>query len=63
MVQQSGSRTVVELAEDADDQPVLQAALTAGPVHQFGRQQTSLTDLFRHVVSAASADDDHEGAA
>jgi ABC-2 type transport system ATP-binding protein len=45
----------------ADDQVVLQAALAAGPVHEFGRQQASLTDLFRHVVSESTADE--EGAA
>jgi ABC-2 type transport system ATP-binding protein len=47
----NGSRTVLELAEGADDQPVLAAALATGPVHQFARRQPSLTELFRHVVS------------
>jgi ABC-2 type transport system ATP-binding protein len=61
VVSQTGTHTVVELADGVDDQVVLAAALAAGPVHEFGRQQASLTDLFRHVVSEASSDD--EGAA
>jgi ABC-2 type transport system ATP-binding protein len=47
----NGSRTVLELAEGADDQPVLAAALATGPVHEFARRRPSLTELFRHVVS------------
>lgn len=43
--------TVIELADDADDQAVLRAALATGPVHEFRRRQPSLTELFRHVVS------------
>jgi ABC-2 type transport system ATP-binding protein len=56
VIEASGARTVVELAEGVDDQRVLQAALVAGPVRQFGRLQASLTDLFRHVVSETSVD-------
>lgn len=44
-------RDVLELAPDADDQPVLRAALATGPVHEFRRRQASLTELFRHAVS------------
>lgn len=47
----SGTRTVVELAPDADDQVVLRAALATGPVHEFRWRRPSLTELFRHVVS------------
>jgi ABC-2 type transport system ATP-binding protein len=46
-----GTRTVLELAEGADDQRVLAAALATGPVHEFARRLPSLTELFRHVVS------------
>jgi ABC-2 type transport system ATP-binding protein len=46
-----GTRTVLELADGADDQPVLAAALATGPVHEFARRRPSLTELFRHVVS------------
>ncbi|WP_066905113.1 ABC transporter ATP-binding protein [Millisia brevis] len=47
-----GSRTLLDLDPDTDDQQVLTAALRTGPVHEFSRQTTSLTDLFREVVSA-----------
>ncbi|MER6798998.1 ABC transporter ATP-binding protein, partial [Amycolatopsis mediterranei] len=29
----------------------LKAALATGPVHEFAREQPSLTDLFRSVVT------------
>ena len=63
VIEQTAGRTVLELAPGVDDQSVLQAALAAGPVHQFGRLQASLTDLFRHVVSETTADEAEEGAA
>ena len=43
-------RTWLRLAEGADDQPVLKAALATGPVHEFTRHRPSLTELFRDVV-------------
>jgi ABC-2 type transport system ATP-binding protein len=46
-----GTRTVLELADDGDDQRVLAAALATGPVHEFARRRPSLMELFRHVVS------------
>jgi ABC-2 type transport system ATP-binding protein len=54
----SGTRTVLELAPDADDQAVLRAALATGPVHEFRRRRPSLAELFRHVVSEH---DEHPG--
>ncbi|MGA8115793.1 MAG: ATP-binding cassette domain-containing protein [Actinocatenispora sp.] len=48
---QDGNRTTLELAPGADDQVVLKAALATGPVHGFGRELPSLTELFRNVVS------------
>ena len=45
-----GSRTVLELADGADDQEVLRAALATGPVREFARDRPSLTELFRNVV-------------
>lgn len=47
----SGTRWVLRLADDANDQKVLDAALSAGPVREFGRVVPSLADLFRDVVS------------
>lgn len=49
-------RTVVALRDaDVDDQPVLAAALSTGPVREFRRRRASLTDLFRDVVAAPQA--------
>ncbi|MBF9068921.1 ABC transporter ATP-binding protein [Streptacidiphilus fuscans] len=44
-------RTVLALADGADDQAVLAAALATGPVREFARRRSTLTELFRHVVS------------
>src|SRR5262249_31986243 len=51
VVAHEGSRTELQLAEGADDQAVLRAALDTGPVHEFARRRPSLTELFRDVVS------------
>ncbi|TDU02613.1 ABC-2 type transport system ATP-binding protein [Streptomyces sp. 846.5] len=48
----AGVRTVLTLGQDADDQAVLRAALATGPVREFARRLPTLTELFRHVVSA-----------
>ncbi|MEY9963966.1 ABC-2 type transport system ATP-binding protein [Streptacidiphilus sp. MAP12-16] len=58
-------RTVLALGDaagDADDQAVLRAALATGPVREFARRLPSLTELFRHVVSAESAGAESAGA-
>jgi ABC-2 type transport system ATP-binding protein len=47
-----GTRTVLALGTGADDQAVLRAALATGPVREFARRLPTLTELFRHVVSA-----------
>ena len=46
-----GPVTELELGEGADDQAVLKAALATGPVREFAREQPSLTELFRSVVT------------
>ncbi|NBH10061.1 ATP-binding cassette domain-containing protein [Amycolatopsis sp. SID8362] len=46
-----GTVTELELGDGADDQDVLKAALATGPVREFAREQPSLTDLFRSVVT------------
>ncbi|MFJ6669922.1 ABC transporter ATP-binding protein [Actinosynnema sp. NPDC091369] len=51
----SSGRTVLAVAPDVDDQAVLRAALSTGPVHEFSRQRPSLTELFRSVVTEESA--------
>ncbi len=53
--ERDGSRTVLELEPQADDQAVLRAALASGPVHEFRPRRPSLAELFRDVVSAPSA--------
>jgi ABC-2 type transport system ATP-binding protein len=47
-----GGRHVVTLERDADDQPLLRAALATGPVHGFDRRRVTLTELFRHAVAS-----------
>ncbi|WP_086674634.1 ABC transporter ATP-binding protein [Amycolatopsis pretoriensis] len=47
----TGPVTELELGEGADDQAVLKAALATGPVREFAREQPSLTELFRSVVT------------
>ena len=49
---QAGDRTRIQLGDGVDDQEVLQAALAAGPVHEFSRYRPALTELYRDVVSA-----------
>jgi len=51
LISHDGGTTTLELDAGADDQSVLHAALATGPVHAFGYQRPSLTELFRHVVS------------
>jgi ABC-2 type transport system ATP-binding protein len=50
VLKRQGSRTTVQLADDANDQAVLRAALATGPVHEFAQQLPTLTELFRDVV-------------
>lgn len=60
----SGSHRVVraKLPADMDDQEVLHAALSAGPVHSFTRVRPSLTDLFGSIVQipAPQPAEDHK---
>jgi ABC-2 type transport system ATP-binding protein len=45
-----GSRVLLELAPGTDDQAILRAALTSGPVREFRRAEASLVEIFRDVV-------------
>ncbi|HEX5405462.1 MAG TPA: ATP-binding cassette domain-containing protein [Pseudonocardiaceae bacterium] len=45
-VDTDGSHALLELTDDADDQAVLNAALAAGPVHEFTMVRRTLTELF-----------------
>jgi ABC-2 type transport system ATP-binding protein len=62
VIDQSGGHTRLALAEGADDQAILRAALATGPVHEFTRSRPSLTDLFRDIVGADPADTEGEAA-
>ena len=58
VVEESGSRTVLELTDGAgDEQAILSAALVAGPVREFAPERPSLTELYRDTVSARSEDE------
>lgn len=46
VVDVDGSRMLLELAPDADDQAVLNAALAGGPVREFTRVRRSLAELY-----------------
>jgi ABC-2 type transport system ATP-binding protein len=50
IVRLDGPRAVFDLAAGADDQDVLRAAVTRGPVRSFTPVQPSLTEIFREVA-------------
>jgi ABC-2 type transport system ATP-binding protein len=52
VVSERGGDTVLELAEGADDQAVLAAALRTGRVTHFARREPTLVELFREAVAA-----------
>ena len=51
VVSQQAGDTLLELAEGADDQVVLAAAMTTGRVTHFARREPSLVELFREAVA------------
>lgn len=51
-ISSTSSRHLLELGPDADDQDVLAAALSHGPVTGFSRTQAPLSELYREVVSS-----------
>ena len=56
-VEQDGSRWLLQLTDGADEQMVLQKALTLGPVHEFRRDRPALTQLFRDVMTGTAIDE------
>jgi ABC-2 type transport system ATP-binding protein len=50
LIDLDGPRAVFDLADGADDQDVLRAALERGRVRAFGPVVPSLTEIFREVV-------------
>ena len=57
LVEQDGSRWLVQLSDAASEQAVLQKALAIGPVHEFRRDRPALTQLFRDVMSGKAVDE------
>jgi ABC-2 type transport system ATP-binding protein len=49
----TAGRVLLQLDEGVDDQRVLTAALHVGAVREFTRYRPPLTELYRHVVTAA----------
>jgi len=56
VVAESAAGTRVRLVPGTDDQPVLRAALAAGPVHRFSRVLPPLTELYRDVVQSGTVE-------
>jgi ABC-2 type transport system ATP-binding protein len=57
LVEQDGSRWLLQLEDGTDDQTVLRAALATGPVQEFRRDRPALTQLFRDVMSGKAIDE------
>lgn len=57
LVEEDGSRWLLQLADESDEQAVLRAALAIGPVHEFRRDRPALTQLFRDVMSGKAVDE------
>ncbi len=57
LVEQDGSRWLLQFADDSSEQTVLRAALAIGPVHEFKRDRPALTQLFRDVMSGKVVDE------
>ncbi|HEY6469956.1 MAG TPA: ATP-binding cassette domain-containing protein [Candidatus Dormibacteraeota bacterium] len=54
LVEQDGSRWLLQLADESGEQAVLRAALALGPVHEFRRDRPGLTQLFRDVMTGGA---------
>ena len=50
LIDDSATHVILEAPSVQDDQRILQAALAAGPVHEFTRVVPDLADLFKEVV-------------
>jgi ABC-2 type transport system ATP-binding protein len=57
LVEQDGSRWLVQLEDSAGEQEVLRKALTIGAVHEFRRDRPALTQLFRDVMGGKAIDE------
>ena len=50
LIDDSATHVILEAPSTQDDQRILQAAMAAGPVHEFTRVVPDLADLFKEVV-------------
>jgi ABC-2 type transport system ATP-binding protein len=57
LVEQDGSRWLIQLGDGADEQAVLRTALATGPVREFRRDRPALSQLFRDVMSGKAIDE------
>jgi ABC-2 type transport system ATP-binding protein len=57
LVEQVGSRWLLQLSVAAGEQAVLQKALAIGAVHEFRRDRPALTQLFRDVMTGKTIDE------
>jgi ABC-2 type transport system ATP-binding protein len=57
LVEQDGTRWLLQLDDDAGEQVLLRTALAIGPVHEFRRDRPALTQLFRDVMSGKALDE------
>ena len=55
VVRSDGTRVLIQLDGEADDQAVLRAALASGPVREFRRRVPSLLDIFREAMTENAA--------
>ena len=55
LVQADGTRRLFELDPGVDDQALLQAALSTGPVREFERVEPTLGEIFRTVIEESAA--------
>ena len=53
LVRTDGTRVLMQLDGNVDDQSLLRAALAAGPVREFRRDVPSLLDIFREAMTEA----------
>jgi ABC-2 type transport system ATP-binding protein len=57
LVEQDGSRWLLQFTDESNEQAVLRAALALGPVHEFRRDRPGLTQLFRDVMTEGAVDE------
>ncbi len=57
LVEQDGSRWLLQFDDGADEQALLRIALATGPVLEFRRDRPALTQLFRDVMSGKAIDE------